>query len=195
MAGMKFDRARAEAAVRELLEALGLDPTHKDLQDTPERVATAYGEELLRGYHNDPQEIIRQGSETLSAPCPDPVVLSGIDVVTVCPHHLLVSEGSATVAYLPGARILGLGTVVRLVDSISRRLTLQERIAGEVADALMHEAGARGAFCQIELRHGCLRSRGPEAHRTDVMTWAARGELQQGSWPELLLQQARKKSG
>lgn len=175
MAGLKVDRARAESAVRELLAALGFDPESAELAETPDRVVSAYSEELLRGYAQDPADWIARGSEPVQGPI-DPVVLDGIDVVTVCPHHLMVAEGRATVAYLPGELLLGLGTLARVVDALSRRLILQEKIAGEIVDALMVHAGARAAFCRIELRHACLRSRGPEQHRAEAVSFASRGE-------------------
>jgi GTP cyclohydrolase I len=183
-----FDRPRAERAVRELLLALGFDPdTEPELADTPARVATAYGEELLRGYRSDLPELIARGSERVEGPLPDAVVVEGIRVVTVCPHHLMTGEGQATVAYLPGERLLGLGTVARVVDVVSRRLVLQEKIAGEVVDALMQHAGARGAFCRIQLRHACLRARGPEQHTAEAISFAGRGEFEDPKNLELLL--------
>ena len=172
-----FDRARAEAAVGELLAALGFDASTPELVDTPARVAQAYGEELLRGYQGDPADVIVSGSEPVLGTLPDAVVLDGIHVVTVCPHHLMIGEGVATVAYLPGSLLLGLGTVARLVETVSRRLVLQESIAGQVVDALMLHAGARGAFCRMTLRHACLRARGPEQHGAEATTFAGRGEF------------------
>ncbi len=175
MAVAPFDKARAENAVRELLSALGFDPSVPELLDTPARVARAYGEELLRGYLSDPAELIASGSDIVEGTKPDAVIVEGIEVVTVCPHHLMTGEGLATVAYLPGSRLLGLGTLARLVDAVSRRLVLQETIAGRVVDALMEHAGARGAFCRIQLRHACLRTRGPEQHQAEAVSYAGRG--------------------
>lgn len=177
MAVKSFDRARAEAAIREFLLALGFDVGAPELVDTPSRVAHAYGNELLRGYERDPAEVIAHGSEPVLGLPPDAVVLAGIHVVTVCPHHLMIGEGVATVAYLPGRLLLGLGTVTRLVETLSRRLVLQETIAGQVVDALMEHAGARGAFCRMTLRHACLRARGPEQHGAEATTFAGRGDF------------------
>lgn len=188
MALKPFDKPRAEAAVRELLLALGFDPESDDeLQDTPARVAAAYGEELLRGYQQDLPALIDLGSEAVEGPLPDAVVVEGIRVVTVCPHHLMTGEGTALVAYLPGERLLGLGTVARIVDVVSRRLILQEKIASLVVDALMQHAGARGAFCRIQLRHACLRARGPEQHTAEAISFAGRGEFEDPRNLELLL--------
>ena len=109
------------------------------------------------------------------------VVVRGLSLASVCPHHLLPSLGSATVGYLPGQRLLGLGTFARLVDAASRRLTLQEGISERVVAALMNRAGARGAFCQIELVHGCLAARGPRKHEARMVTLASAGALAEAS--------------
>jgi GTP cyclohydrolase I len=106
------------------------------------------------------------------------VVVRGLAVTTVCPHHLLPALGTAAVGYLPGQRLLGLGTFARLVDAASRRLTLQEGIGDRVVAALMSRGGARGAFCQIELVHGCLAARGPRRPEARMITLARAGELE-----------------
>jgi GTP cyclohydrolase I len=96
----------------------------------------------------------------------------------VCPHHLLPALGTATIGYLPGERLLGLGTFARLLDAASRRLTLQEGIGDRIVSALMKRAGALGAFCQIELLHGCLAARGPRRPEARMVTLARAGVLE-----------------
>lgn len=177
-----LDKERAARAIAEFLRALGHDPESDVLRETPHRVADAYADELLAGYAIDVPELLADGGEDTVREL-DPIVLSGLSVVSVCPHHLLPAEGDALVAYLPGARVLGLGVVARLVDAFSRRLVLQEEIAGGIADALVTHAGARGAFVRIHLRHACLRLRGPEEHAAVATTFAARGVF---SEPEVL---------
>lgn len=174
------DRARAVSAMREFLEALGHHG--EDVDPTAVRVTDAYVDELLAGYGVDVDALIQSGSERVGGPV-DPVVLSGITTATVCPHHLLVANGTALLAYEPGDLVLGLGTAARLVDAYSRRFTLQEQIAGNVADALMRVAGARGAFCRLSYDHNCLRSRGARQAGAEVTTWAARGTF---SDPQIL---------
>lgn len=171
------DRQRAEAALREFLLALGHD--EDSLQQTPARVTAAFADELLCGYSVDVPELIAAGSE----PCEgsvDPVMVDGINASTVCPHHLLVATGQAMVAYEPGTRIVGLGTLAHLVDAFSRRLTLQEAIAGQVVDAIMRHAGAKGAFCRLALNHACLQARGAQQPRAETVTWAGRGTMSKG---------------
>lgn len=172
------DKARARAAISEFLSALGFDPKAPELLDTPDRVTEAFGEELLSGYGVDVAELLRSGGEAAGDRVLGPVFLERIRVVTVCPHHLLLAEGWATLGYDPGSWILGLGTLSRLVDAMSRRLVLQEAIAGSVCDALMTHAGARGAYCRLTLNHACLRARGPEQIEASATTWAARGTLE-----------------
>lgn len=98
-------------------------------------------------------------------------------MVTVCPHHLFLAEGQAEVGYEPGTLLLGLGTLTRLVSAVTNRLTFQEHIARDVASALMDHAGARGAYCRLELRHGCLRCRGPKERGAEVASVHAQGTL------------------
>jgi GTP cyclohydrolase I len=175
---MPVDRTAAARAIAEFLRALGHDSSaDPELAATPERVAEAY-EELLAGYEVDIGELVRSGS------APDAergdrgiVVVSDIALVTVCPHHLLPSTGSATVAYRPGARLLGLGTVAALVVAVSRRLALQERIGQDVVGALVTHAGARGAWCRLSLSHGCLATRGARQAHATVQTTSAAGDL------------------
>ena len=172
-----MDRAAAERAIADFLRALGRDPSQDpELRETPKRVAEAFADELLVGYATDLELLLREGS-----PAPrDPagiVVVRDIAVATVCPHHLLSSLGHAIVAYRPGQRVLGLGTIARLVDACSRRLALQERIGEMVVDSLVRQGGARGAFCRITLRHSCLSARGARQADATVSTLASAGDL------------------
>jgi GTP cyclohydrolase I len=181
---MKVDRKRAEAALTEFLAALGFDDER--LADTPARVTAAYADELLAGYGVDVAQLIESGSEESNG-SHDPVLLDGIFASTVCPHHLLVAHGTATVGYLPGKRLLGLGTIARIVRAYSRRLVLQEQIAGDVCQALMEHAGARGAFCRLRLDHACLRARGAREAQADTVTWAGQGELADPDFIRIIL--------
>ncbi len=172
-----MDRARAEAAIAEFLRALGHDPAKDpELRETPTRVVSAFGEELLRGYAVDLDQLIAEGSSPAS-PGAAIVALTGIDVATVCPHHLMPGVGTAAVVYRPGARLLGLGTIARLVDACARRLALEETIAEDTVRALMERAGARGAYVELTLAHGCLSARGACQTRARATVIARKGEL------------------
>jgi len=176
---MGVDRPAAARAIHDFLKALGFDPAqHADLAHTPERVTEAFTEELLRGHAVDVRGLLREGS--CEAP-PDaktgPVAVTGIAVATVCPHHLMPALGRANVVYLPGHSLLGIGTLTALVDAFARRLTLQEAIGQNVVGALVEHAGARGAYCELELEHGCLRARGERQVNAVVRSSARAGEF------------------
>jgi GTP cyclohydrolase IA len=176
---MSVDRAAAADAIAAFLRALGHDPSlDGQLLDTPAKVVAAFADELLSGEGVDLENLLRSGSMAIDgAAPPGSVVVRDLAVVTVCPHHLTLALGRATVSYLPGTRLLGLGTLARLVDACARRLTLQERIGQQVVEALVQHAGARGAMCRLTLRHGCLCARGACQPDACVETLATAGEL------------------
>ncbi len=159
---MSLNHALAQKAVADLLVALGHDPKQEpDLAQTPELVVEALQRDWLCGYAVDIPNLFAGALEN-RLQTTAVVVVSGIAISSLCPHHLLPAEGTATVAYLPGGLLLGLGTVARLVDAYARRLTLQEQVGQNVVLALMKHAGAKGAYCRLECRHACLRLRGPK---------------------------------
>jgi GTP cyclohydrolase I len=174
------DIPAAARSIADFLRALGYDLEAPELRGTPERVAEAYATDLLAGEGVDLDELVHEGSAPLDEKV-GLVVVRGLPVTAICPHHLLPSLGSAVIGYLPGQRLLGLGTFSRLIDAASRRLTLQEGIGERVVAALMNRAGARGAFCQIELLHGCLAARGPHLPEARMVTLARAGALEDAS--------------
>jgi GTP cyclohydrolase I len=147
-------------AVAAFLDALRLPRTVRagaELADTPRRVAEAWTEDLLDGYRQDPRTIL---GESAPAATRGLVAVTGIDYHSMCPHHLLPSRGVAHVAYVPGGRVAGFGQIARLVDCFAHRLILEEDLARRVADALVHELGARGAACVLDAEQFCLSVRG-----------------------------------
>ena len=192
---MAIDRERAAAAVEEFLRAMGLDTTSADLTGTGARVAEAWDRDLLAGHAIDvPALLAAESFPAEGTESTDVVVLRDATVATMCPHHLLPAMGTATIAYAPGARVVGLGTLVRLLDALSRRLTLQERIGHGVVAALMTELGARGALCSLRLKHACLVARG-ERRDSFVETIASDGTFaptgSHGVWAASLAARAR----
>ena len=172
-----MDREAARTAIRDFLRALGHDPDKSaELRETPERVVDAFADELLSGYGKNLRELSTKDSAA-AGPSPSLILVRDIAVATVCPHHLMPALGRANVLYRPGARVLGLGVIARLVDACARRLVLQETIGEDVASALVEHAGARGALCEITLVHGCLSARGAQQSGASVTTVAKRGEL------------------
>ena len=126
---MQPDLKAAAQGIATFLRALGFDTTREELAGTPQRVAEAFAHELLRGEGVDIAALVSEGSEPTQAEGQGGlVVVRNISVVAVCPHHLLPAVGHASVGYLPGRRLLGLGTVARLAQACSQRLALQEAI-------------------------------------------------------------------
>jgi GTP cyclohydrolase I len=176
---MSVDRAAAARAIRDFLKALGFDPEqYADLAETPQRVTEAFADDLLGGHRVDVARLLAKGScDAPPSAKSGPVAVSEINVATVCPHHLLPALGVAHVVYLPGASLLGIGTISALVDAFARRLTLQEAIGENVVTALMQHAGARGAYCELVLEHSCLRARGERQRAALVRSSARAGAL------------------
>ena len=168
---VRFDPRRAERAVRELLRALGVDPTTEGLAETPRRVAKMY-QELFAGVHVDPAVHL---SKTFHEPYDEIVVLREIDFASLCEHHLLPFIGRAHVAYLPSDRVVGLSKLARTVDAFARRPQIQERLTSQVADALMTHLRARGAMVVVESEHLCMKVRGVNKPNGVMVTSAVRG--------------------
>ncbi|AKT36995.1 GTP cyclohydrolase I [Chondromyces crocatus] len=171
-----IDRKAAARAVEDFLRALGHE-IEGDLVGTGERVADAFADDLLQGDALDPAALLRDGAIAAGAHERGLVILRDLHITTMCPHHLLPGHGTGIVAYLPGDRVAGIGAIARVVDALSRRLTLQERIGGQLVDLLVDELGARGALCKLSLTHTCLIARGERKAGTIVETLAAAGLL------------------
>jgi GTP cyclohydrolase I len=151
-----FDPVAFEAAVIAMLRACGVDDAQLSvghMRSTPKRVRELWERRLLGGAGQDLAEILGPGFED---PRGDLVVVRGIAVHGVCPHHLVPFRGVAHVAYLPGGRLHGFGRIARLVDAISHRFTYQEWLGRDVVDALVAYGRARGAACVVECEQLCL---------------------------------------
>lgn len=169
----RVDRAKIEAAVAMLLDAIGEDPNRTGLKETPRRVAESFAE-LFSGYEVDPVALL--------APLPGEreaglIMVRGIDVVGMCEHHLLPFTGTAAVAYLPGedGRICGLSKLARLIEVLSRRLQVQERLVREAGEALDAALAPRGSFIVVEAEHLCMGVRGAHKPGSVTVTTDARG--------------------
>lgn len=165
------DAGRIEAAVREILFAVGLDPDRNGLTDTPARVARMYAE-MFAGTRTDPAVHLKR---TFEESYDEIVVLRDIDFASVCEHHLLPFLGRAHVAYLPSGRVVGLSKLARTVDAFARRPQVQERMTAQIADALMIHLDARGALVVIEAEHMCMKVRGVSKPNSTMVTSTARG--------------------
>lgn len=169
-----MDRAAAAAAIEAFLRALGRDPaTEPDLVGTGARVTAAFADELCSGYDVDVAALLASNTLPVSeGNAGDVVVLRDVAVATTCPHHLMTALGTATVAFSPATKIVGLGALAAVVDAFARRLTLQEAIGVGVVDALDAHLSPRWAACRLVLRHGCLEARGERQHGARVETVA-----------------------
>jgi GTP cyclohydrolase IA len=171
VAAAPFDLPRIERAVREILLALGEDPDREGLRRTPARVAAAYAE-LFAGLREDPRAHLAtsfdEGHKEL-------VVLRDIPFASLCEHHLLPFTGVAHVGYIPQGRVVGLSKLARLVEGYARRPQVQERLTGEIADALMDELAADGCGVVIEAVHTCMTIRGVRKPGATMVTSAVRG--------------------
>ena len=169
-----IDRRAAARAIEDFLRALGHAP-EGELAGTGERVADAWADDLLEGEAIDAGALLREGALDLDAEGSGLVLVRNLAVTTMCPHHLLPAHGTATVAYMPGARVAGIGTIAHVVDVLAHRLTLQERISDDVVALLVHELGARGALCRLAMTHSCLIARGERKTGAIVETLAVAG--------------------
>ncbi len=170
------DPARIEAAVRELLEAIGEDPDRDGLKRTPERVARAYAEQFA-GLYVDPADVLET---TFDAGHEEIVLVKDIEMYSTCEHHLTPFHGVAHVGYIPNidGRITGLSKLARLVDLYAKRPQVQERLTSQVADALMRRLEPRGAIVVIEAEHLCMSMRGIRKPGARTVTSAVRGMFQ-----------------
>ncbi|MGH8963201.1 MAG: GTP cyclohydrolase I FolE [Jatrophihabitantaceae bacterium] len=169
----QVDLPRAEAAVRELLIAVGEDPDREGLRATPARVARAY-EEIFGGLFVDPDEVLET---TFDEDHDELVLVKDIPVYSTCEHHLVTWHGSAAVGYIPGddGRITGLSKLARVVDLYARRPQVQERLTSQVADAVMARLEPRGVIVVVEAEHLCMAMRGVRKPGSRTMTSAVRG--------------------
>lgn len=172
---MGIDLPRAEAAVRELLLAVGEDPDRDGLRDTPGRVARLYAE-LLAGNGQDAREVL---TATFDVGHDEFVLVKNIELWSLCEHHLVPFFGVAHVGYIPSkeGHVTGLSKLARLVDVFARRLQVQERLTTDVADALVEVLEPRGAIVVIEAEHLCMTMRGVRKPGAKTVTSAVRGQL------------------
>lgn len=178
-------RARAEEAVRTLLQWAGDDPAREGLLATPARVVRAY-EEWFAGYRQEPAAILSRTFEDVGG-YEDIVLLRGIPLQSVCEHHMAAIRGVAHVAYLPSNRVVGISKLARLVDAYARRLQIQERLTTQIAETLSSVLQPRGVAVMIEARHECISSRGVAMHGVSMVTRRLLGSFEQDPYRREIL--------
>ena len=171
----EFDQDRAEAAVRELLLAVGENPNRQGLSDTPARVARAY-REMFAGLYTDPDSVLET---TFDEDHDELVLVTKIPMYSTCEHHLVAFHGMAHVGYIPGVdgRVTGLSKLARVVDLYAKRPQVQERLTAQIADAIVRKLDPRGVIVVIEAEHLCMAMRGVRKAGSITMTSAVRGQL------------------
>jgi GTP cyclohydrolase I len=170
-----FDQDRAEKAVRELLYAIGEDPDRHGLADTPARVARAY-QEMFAGLYTNPDDVL---NTTFDEQHDELVLVKDIPMYSTCEHHLVSFHGVAHVGYIPGVdgRVTGLSKLARVVDLYAKRPQVQERLTGQVADAIMRKLLPRGVIVVVEAEHLCMAMRGIRKPGATTTTSAVRGQF------------------
>src|SRR5437660_12650346 len=168
-------RDEAEAAVRTLLAYIGDDPGREGVVETPKRFVSAY-EELFRGYHECPIEILdRTFSET--GGYDQPVLVRDIPFYSHCEHHMMSFTGKAHIAYLPTGRVVGLSKIARLIDVYARRLQTQEHLTAQIATAIDEILRPRGVAVMLEAEHTCMSMRGVEKPGSMTITTQFTGQF------------------
>ncbi len=172
-----IDNAKIENAVRDILEAVGEDVTREGLQDTPARVARMYSE-LLGGMRENPELHFKS---VFTEDYDEIVLLRDIPFFSMCEHHVLPFIGCAHVAYLPSGKVLGVSKMARIVDCFAKRLQVQERMTGQIADLMMKHLKPLGVAVVIEASHSCMTIRGIKKPGSTMVTSALRGIFRKDS--------------
>ncbi len=185
---MQVDQQRIQAAIREIILAVGEDPEREGLRGTPRRVAQMY-EEVFAGLHADPRDAL---NTTFQEEHHEMVVVKEIPFSSLCEHHFLPFLGHAHIGYIPNGRVVGLSKLARAVEAVARRPQVQERMTGQIADALMEALEPMGAGVVLEAEHLCMTIRGVKKPGSVTVTSAMRGvfadcsmtrsEFLQGVW-------------
>jgi GTP cyclohydrolase IA len=165
------DLPRIERAVREILAAVGEDPDREGLRETPARVARMYAE-LFSGLHDEPQLHLRK---FFTEKYDEMVLVRDISFNSMCEHHLLPFTGVAHIGYVPNGKVVGLSKLARVVESVSHRPQVQERMTEEIANLLIRELDVKGVAVVIEATHSCMTIRGVRKPGSICVTSAMKG--------------------
>jgi GTP cyclohydrolase I len=166
-----IDQDRISLAVREIIAAIGEDPSREGLLETPRRIAEMYAE-LFSGLYEDPVLVLGAGFEEEHK---EMVILKDIPFYSLCEHHFLPFHGRAHVGYVPEGRVVGVSKIARVVDIYARRPQMQERLTSQVADAIMQGLAPDGVAVVIEAEHLCMTMRGIQKPGAVMITSAIRG--------------------
>lgn len=171
------DKDKIREAARLMLEGIGEDPDREGLSETPERIARMY-EEIFSGMDTDGREEL---SRVFQVDTDEMVLEKDITFYSMCEHHMLPFFGKVHVAYVPDGRVAGLSKLARTVEIYARRLQLQERMTGQIADAVMEFLAPRGVMVVVEAEHMCMTMRGVKKPGSKTVTIATRGAFAEDS--------------
>lgn len=165
------DHARIERAVREILAAVGEDPDREGLLETPARVARMYAE-MFSGLHDDPRVHLKK---VFTEKYDEVVLVKDISFNSMCEHHMLPFYGKAHIGYVPQGKVLGLSKLARVVEVVSKRPQVQERMTETIADLMVSELNPKGVAVVVEASHSCMTIRGVKKPGSMCVTSAMRG--------------------
>ena len=161
-------RAEAEAAFRTIIRWAGDDPERDGLHETPARVARAF-EEWFRGYHYDPEAILKKTFEEIEG-YDEMIVLRGIRFESYCEHHMAPIIGKAWVGYIPNGRVVGISKLARVVETYAKRMQIQEKMTAQIANTIQQVLQPQGVGVVLKAEHHCMTTRGVHKHGTDIVT-------------------------
>lgn len=180
----ELDLPGMRKAIHDFLRASGHEVEGTELEETPDRVARVFCDSFLDGYDADPARIFQEAYPVTGATATNgPIVLQGIPFHGLCPHHLLPYQGTAHLAYVPGKKLASLSSLARLVDCFAHRLSIQETVTRQIAEALVRDLAAAGGAAVLETDQLCMTVRSPERKGTLTITqhftgiYARRSEL------------------
>lgn len=171
---MRLDQT-VEKAFSDIIRAVGENPEREGLVDTPKRAAKAF-QFLTEGYRRSVDDIVNNA--LFESDCNEMVIVSDIEMYSLCEHHLLPFIGKCHVAYIPSGKVLGLSKVARIVDLFARRLQIQEQLTTQIAKTVQEVTNAAGVGVIIEAKHMCMMMRGVEKQNSVMRTSAMLGEFQ-----------------
>ncbi len=166
-----IDQEKIKEGVRLLLEGIGEDPSREGLVETPDRIARMY-EEICRGYEDDAAVHL---SKTFTVSQEEPVLERDITFYSMCEHHMMPFFGKAHVAYIPDGKVVGISKLARTVEVFAKQLQIQERMTGQIADAIMENLAPKGVMVVVEAEHLCMTMRGVKKPGSQTVTIATRG--------------------
>ncbi|MEK6645436.1 MAG: GTP cyclohydrolase I FolE [Candidatus Firestonebacteria bacterium] len=173
-----MDTAKIKKAVLMILEAIGEDPKREGLKETPERVARMY-EDFFSGLHKNPKDDLKT---TYSQEHDEIILLKDISFYSICEHHLLPFLGKAHVAYIPEKnRVVGLSKLARVVETVSKKPQMQERLTSEIANTIMESLKPKGVIVVIHAEHLCMTMRGIKKPGSHMVTSAVKGIFRKNS--------------